>query len=598
MLRFIRSCPTARKKEIRLCDIVRKWMLLLLLVPLLLHAGENDPLVLESESALNRDSFALLKNCYASGGYLLSMNGKTSLLQFPEIDFGERLLSLAVVGSRSGWGKNLPVQITFRLDHAEGPVIGRTRFTNTGSWQNFQEAPVPLEIPLSGKARIVLQIEIASNARAMNIDCIRFTAEGNPEPPRIPEFDSAEARLSRDSSDYTYSHTLVDLDGLAASNIRPSSSWNAMGMDRAGRVYIGWTSYRKDQTEDHLIMRWDPATGERKVMGSLIQASEAAGNLEKDEAIPKGHTRFVLVGNDLYLASMGFHDFKRRSSVTNLKKYRGAHLYRINVAEEKIEDLSAKLPQGVLLVNEGVIALEPAGEGRYLVGLTHPLSGLVIYDLQEQRVVRKVKGIPFSSTNSPFTMVSRDFFVTPKGKAYLARGLESLRHAVVTNSVYTYEVGKDELEKGRDSTVGGYWAGHALTRDGKHIWFITVTGKLYRLDVASGKIRFMKDLVPLANPTWNFFSWGLTMVEGRKILVVCSSTDRMEGGELIEYDIKTKKLRRVLAAGGAVYYASNLYNPVRKEFYIARFGSECPSSWEGNCKIMVVKVEQPQRKAR
>src|SRR6267143_157530 len=69
--------------------------------------------------------------------------------------------------------------------------------------------------------------------------------------------------------------------------------WNALGMDSQQRIYVGFTSRRADAREDFVVFRYDPSTGERRFLGTFMDASQAAGNLRPSEEIPKGHTRML-----------------------------------------------------------------------------------------------------------------------------------------------------------------------------------------------------------------------------------------------------------------------------------------------------------------
>jgi len=83
-----------------------------------------------------------------------------------------------------------------------------------------------------------------------------------------------------------------------------------MGMDGQERIYIGFTSAHVDGREDFVVFRYDTSTGERRFLGTFMDASQAAGNLMPAEEIPKGHTRMLEIDGRMYMGSQGFHDLK------------------------------------------------------------------------------------------------------------------------------------------------------------------------------------------------------------------------------------------------------------------------------------------------
>jgi hypothetical protein len=102
----------------------------------------------------------------------------------------------------------------------------------------------------------------------------------------------------------------IAFDDLAPAGPTLKHCWNAMGMDSQQRVYIGFTSRRSDAREDFAVFRYDPATGERRFLGTFMDVSQAAGNLHFGEEIPKGHTRMLEIDGKMYMGSQGFHDLK------------------------------------------------------------------------------------------------------------------------------------------------------------------------------------------------------------------------------------------------------------------------------------------------
>src|SRR5689334_21018813 len=117
----------------------------------------------------------------------------------------------------------------------------------------------------------------------------------------------------------------IAFDDLAPAGLTLMQCWNAQGMDSKERVYIGFTSKRSDGRQDFAVFRYDPASGERRFLGTFMDVSQAAGNLRPSEEIPKGHTHMLEIGGKIYMGSQGFHDLK--ASIDTLSSYRGSHLY-------------------------------------------------------------------------------------------------------------------------------------------------------------------------------------------------------------------------------------------------------------------------------
>ena len=147
----------------------------------------------------------------------------------------------------------------------------------------------------------------------------------------------------------------IAFDDIAPHGIVLEQCWNAMGMDRQERVYIGFTSKRLDGREDFAVFRYDPSTGDRRFLGTFMDVAEAVGNLASREEIPKGHTRMLELDSKMYMGSQGFHDFK--AAIDALPAYRGSHLYAYDISADTMEDVSRSLPGGVVTEHNGIIAL-------------------------------------------------------------------------------------------------------------------------------------------------------------------------------------------------------------------------------------------------
>ena len=56
----------------------------------------------------------------------------------------------------------------------------------------------------------------------------------------------------------------IAFDDIAPAGLALEQCWDAIGMDSAERVYIGFTSRRADGREDFAVFRYDPSTNERR----------------------------------------------------------------------------------------------------------------------------------------------------------------------------------------------------------------------------------------------------------------------------------------------------------------------------------------------
>jgi hypothetical protein len=288
---------------------------------------------------------------------------------------------------------------------------------------------------------------------------------------------------------------------------------------------------------------------------------------------------------------------KSRRALSSLSNYRGAHLYQIHPTDNTMSDVSAKLhPQGIATHRDGIIALTKIPGKGLLAGLSHPKSDLYLFDIPGGKLRKHVPGIPFPPQGTPYGTVSREIVADRNGIVYFARGTESMKDKKVRFPMWRYDTAQERLEETPYSNSGGYWSGQASTSDGKWIYLSTVNGQLYRIDTEKRSLEYVTHLLPETENAGSLYLWGITMVDDRKILFAPATPDQEIGGSLYEYDLVTQKLRRVLRMNKAIYYSSDCYDQKRKTAYLARFGKECPTSWEGNCRLVAIKVRKKGEK--
>jgi hypothetical protein len=379
-----------------------------------------------------------------------------------------------------------------------------------------------------------------------------------PSPSETPTAPASSAHAEDEVLDGGTKLRFVTFDDLAPEGYLLKESWDSMGIDDQGRVYIGWTSLRPDGKEDYAVFRYDEATGERKFLGTLMQASEAAGNLDPGEQIPKGHTRLIFAEGKIYVGSQSFHDFK--DGLDGLEDMRGSHIYAYDIERDVLEDLSADLPGGVVTPQQGIVAMTYQPEERLLVGLTHPMSDLVLFDLADNTVRDVVEGIPWSNGNP----VSREIVATKYGKVYLYRGTESPEDRALSFPMYEYDLASGAVSVTDQWFDNGFWNGQAPTADGEQVYISTVNGGLFVLNAADGSVR------------------SLTLSEDERQVYGIPTGPH---GGLYAYDVERADVTRIATLPDARYTGNNIRDD-EGNLYFARFGNARDWSFDGRLMIL------------
>jgi hypothetical protein len=384
------------------------------------------------------------------------------------------------------------------------------------------------------------------------------------------------------NSDVAMTDRYISFDDIAPAGLTLEQCWNAMGMDAEERVYIGFTSRRSDGREDFAVFRYDPATAERLFLGTFIDASQAAGNLLPKEEIPKGHTRMLEIGGKMYMASQGFHDFK--AAIDRLPEYRGAHLYAYDLPREKLEEVSASLPGGVMIDHQGVVALSYMPGYDLLVGLAHPSSDIILFDYRQNKVREIVPGIPWRLGNP----LSREVVVTKKGKIYTYRGTEDPAHRGEVNNIWAFDLETDAMTRTAYMATGGFWNGQTSTRGGQTIYVSTVNGELYKLDVEKDVFTPMGHFLPKKDYEAGVrvdYLYGITLSADEKRIYGIPSTSPSAGANLYSYEIPEGEVKLVEKLETAIYTGSHLHDS-RGNIYFARFGDD--EAWSGKVRLAIV----------
>jgi outer membrane protein assembly factor BamB len=374
----------------------------------------------------------------------------------------------------------------------------------------------------------------------------------------------------------------IAFDDIAPAGLRLKQCWNAVGMDSQERVYIGFTSGRADAREDFVVFRYDPSTGERRFLGSFMGVSQAAGNVQPAEEIPKGHTRMLEIDGKMFMGSQGFHDFK--AAIDTLPSYRGSHLYAYDLSSGKLEDVRRSLPGGVVTKHQGLVALSHAPGANLLVGLAHPSSDIVLFDYRHGRVQQLVPGIPWRLGNP----LSREVVVTKKGKIYTYRGTEDPAQRDEVHRIWAYDLKTNASTETAYTATGGFWNGQTWTRDGEAIYLATVNGELYRLDVETEAFTHLGHFLPKEEYRAGVrvdSLYGITLSADEKRIYGIPRRSGSGASNLYSYEIAAGAVTLVGQLEPATYTGSHMRDS-RGNIYFAKFGDG--ESWEGKARLAIV----------
>jgi hypothetical protein len=286
------------------------------------------------------------------------------------------------------------------------------------------------------------------------------------------------------------------------------------------------------------------------------------------------------------MGSQGFHDLKE--GLETLPSYRGAHLFSYDLDKGVLRDETADLPDGVLIKNQGIVALAYSPEHKVLVGLSHPHGSLVIYDLRTKKVRRVVEGIPWQLNH----VVSREIVVTRTGKVYTYRGSEDPKLRATKNEVWVYDLAKNTMKHTGQSLVGGFWNGQAQTRKRDAVYLTTVSGELYRLDVKKGRFVHLGHFATAADMNGPgkyrvVYLYGVSLDAAEKTLVGAPIIAPTVGTgptptRLTTYDIARKKFTKRSDLAREAFTGSNNRDK-QGNIYMAAF------DWDKNCKLAIIK---------
>jgi len=405
---------------------------------------------------------------------------------------------------------------------------------------------------------------------------------------------------------------VLSVEYISFEDIKPegyyiSESWGAMGIGEDDTVYVGFTSMRPDEKEDFVLFSYNRHTGEKKLIGTMMEVSAAADNLGEDEVIPKGHTRMIVVDGKVYMGSQGFHDFKwdlegkeeaertKRYAALPLESFRGSHLYCYDIEAETFTDISAGLPGGIVTEHEGIVALQYMPSTGCLVGLTHPHSNLVFFDIETNEVTRFATGIPWEIG----AVVSRGFAIDDDNqRVYIWRGPENTYwndgtaytkkyNATSALPVYCYDFESDTLTRTVFDVSGSIWGNGTVTPDGAKAYITTANGNIVEIDFAAAESNVIGNVCP--NEVFKYgninFLYAVNYSrDGTKIYSIPTYHDGNATG-LFEYDIVTGE-KSMLEPFPSTVYTGGVVDSEGVQYFTV-FGDD---DWKGNCRLMILEM--------
>jgi sugar lactone lactonase YvrE len=231
---------------------------------------------------------------------------------------------------------------------------------------------------------------------------------------------------------------------------------------------------------------------------------------------------------------MPFHD----ASGPVDEGYRGSHLYAWDIADERLVDMSASQPAGVLQERSGIMALDLHRQSDRILGLSVPRGDLLFYDAHTGVLDWVVPG----PEEELWKQLPRNLVCAPDGRVFFAFGhTESV--------VYRYDPESGSVRKTGATTNGGFWNGSALMPDGKGAYISTARGELFQIDFESEGITPLGHFLPedelaAGDHITQLFCLALS-ADGHKLYAVPTAiSTRLQS--LYEYDLASGRVEKLV----------------------------------------------------
>ncbi len=281
----------------------------------------------------------------------------------------------------------------------------------------------------------------------------------------------------------------IKMNDLATSlTVQLQWSWHAIGIDPSDNVYVVFGG-PDGESADCALFQYKAKTGEKRLIGTLLEVAKKAGTYREGERIEKGHTHLPWLNGKIYIGTMGFHDASNNSpkQMEIAEKSHGAHLMAYDPETDTIEDCSRNEPDGVFFPQRGFMCLTPVPEENLIVGLTVPGGDLLLYDTVKEETRAKIPG-PEEEFGR---YVTREVVSAPNGKLYY---MYASLDGETPGHMYSYDLKTGEVSD-PIKIDPYYWNGSVKTKDGR-IYITTDPGYLYQLHPETNSIERVGTAVP------------------------------------------------------------------------------------------------------
>lgn len=276
---------------------------------------------------------------------------------------------------------------------------------------------------------------------------------------------------------------IIRFEDLKPRDARLTTCWDAVGIDASQRVYVAFSDQSEQHPNDTLLFRYDTRSGQRELLGTLRQISEAEGNLLPGETIAKIHVPFQEYAGKFYFSSHDYHSYK---GAADLAKRRGGHFYSYDLATGKFEDLSKSDAGGVSVAQQGIIGLTVLPKQKALAGFTFPFGDILIYDLEKRRTTFFQGVAEHRLSGKP----TRQIFATDRGRIFFTY------YDRRESPLYVFDLTTGKTEKTPYRVHFGMLYGAVPTRDHSKLYLVDLFGHLYAFHTREEHLEELGSLLP------------------------------------------------------------------------------------------------------
>jgi hypothetical protein len=240
--------------------------------------------------------------------------------------------------------------------------------------------------------------------------------------------------------------------------------WGATGRDRAGNIYVGVSTYKKEDRTAYLFQH-NPETGTTSLHGDVLSQLKRLDIFRPGMGQSKLHSKFYQA-NDGYIY---FSSFDEQGETGEINPQWGGHLWRKLPASVEWEH--------VLASEEALIAVNTTG--RYIYSLGYWDHVLYQYDT----ISGSIKKVAVGSVSGH---ISRNFLVDINEHAFVPRvsynQFEEIETHLIEYDEHLNEVAKYSMPEYRDKKMRMHHGivGYTPMANGD-IFFTTSKGNLYQL---------------------------------------------------------------------------------------------------------------------